>query len=124
MGGWGLRTSLEGIARGDASGEDEVGDARKRRKVIFGEPKDGFQEVARERSGMEEPHDGLSGKIDRFDFFQDDARDGAPAERNKDEVTRAEGLVGCVGECATVGAVDFSRNNLEKHRFIIAWLKD
>lgn len=70
---------------------------------------------------MEETRDGLTSEGGLFwGFLQDDAGDGATAERDEDEVAGTEVEVGGVGENAVRAVTeDFSGNYLEKHGSII-----
>lgn len=51
---------------------------------------------------------------------EDNARDGATAKGNEDNLTRGQFLIGLVSQNVTAFAEDFGRYYLEKHGYIIA----
>lgn len=71
---------------------------------------------------MDEFCDGLGGKVNRGDFFRDDAGDNFFAEGNEDDVAGLERDFRGISEGAAAGAVNFGRDDLIKHRIIIARL--
>ena len=58
---------------------------RKRREVVRGEPREGFQEMRGERGRVEEFLNRFTGEGRLFDAFLDDARARGFSERNQDE---------------------------------------
>lgn len=69
---------------------------------------------------MDELDDGFCREIDSRDFAEDDAGNGALAERNEDDVAREELAVKRIGQSTAAFTVDFSWYYLKKHSIIIA----
>lgn len=112
---------LKSGSRGNSSGDEEAGGGGERREIVFGEPSEGFKKVSGEGERMEEFCDGLGFEGDISNLAQNDAGGGFFAEGDEDDLAREEIQVGRIGEGTAAIAINFSRDNLEKHRDIIAY---